>query len=300
MEGYLRLRINPWLRRLITRVFAIIPAVLVISIAGEGKVADLLVFSQVLLSLQLGFAIIPLIHFVSDRKTMGSFVIGPLVKTLSWIVAALVVYLYIRMAAGELGTYLSESYPLWAKLFLAVAGGGLVVLLAYVLLFPLVSKRPVIQSSRFHRSPTVLPDLTAIARPAYRKIAMALDFGRNDSAIIANALAHGNEDTTYLLIHITESASSRLIGMESDDYESQQDRQQLSNYVQLLRRQHYACEAVLGRTNRGREIVRIVREHEADLLVLGGHGHKGFKDWIYGETVNYVRHYVHIPVLLVK
>jgi manganese transport protein len=70
MEGYLQLRINPWLRRLLTRLIAIVPAVLVILIYGEEKVDDLLVFSQVILSLQLGFAVIPLIHFVSDKKTM--------------------------------------------------------------------------------------------------------------------------------------------------------------------------------------------------------------------------------------
>jgi manganese transport protein len=156
------------------------------------------------------------------------------------------------------------------------------------------------QSSRFHRTQAVLPDLDGITRPVYRKIAMALDFSAMDKAILANALAHGNEHTTYLLIHITESASSRLIGTESDDYESQQDRQQLGNYVQLLRENNIACQAVLGRSNRGREIVRIVEEQAADLLVLGGHGHKGLKDWIYGETVNYVRHYVEIPILLVK
>ncbi|MBC7650610.1 MAG: Nramp family divalent metal transporter, partial [Deinococcales bacterium] len=73
MEGYLSLRINPILRRLITRLIAIVPAVLVILLYGDEKVDDLLVFSQVVLSLQLGFAIIPLIHFVSDKRAMGEF-----------------------------------------------------------------------------------------------------------------------------------------------------------------------------------------------------------------------------------
>src|SRR5215218_5623001 len=77
MEGYLRLRINPWIRRLLTRVVAIIPAVIVILINGENNIDSLLVLSQVILSMQLGFAIIPLIHFVSDKQTMGAFVIKP-------------------------------------------------------------------------------------------------------------------------------------------------------------------------------------------------------------------------------
>lgn len=72
MEGYLHLRINPWLRRLLTRLIAIVPAVLVIVLYGDQKVDALLIFSQVILSLQLGFAVIPLIIFVSDKHTMGA------------------------------------------------------------------------------------------------------------------------------------------------------------------------------------------------------------------------------------
>src|SRR4029079_10264095 len=93
MEGYLRLRINPWMRRLLTRVIAIIPAVLVIAINGEKDINNLLVLSQVILSLQLGFAIIPLIHFVSDKRTMGRFTIKPVVQVLAWLIASILVYL---------------------------------------------------------------------------------------------------------------------------------------------------------------------------------------------------------------
>jgi len=75
MEGYLNLRLSPWARRLITRLIAIVPATLVILLMGEAALGKLLVFSQVILSLQLGFAIIPLIYIVSDRNTMGEFAI---------------------------------------------------------------------------------------------------------------------------------------------------------------------------------------------------------------------------------
>src|SRR5262249_30890525 len=86
-EGYLGLRLRPWFRRLITRALAIVPAIAVILIAGEGAVGSLLVLSQVVLSLQLGFAIIPLIRFVSDKKSMGKFAIRPWLKISAWIVA---------------------------------------------------------------------------------------------------------------------------------------------------------------------------------------------------------------------
>src|SRR5882757_7848149 len=102
MEGYLQLRINPWVRRLITRLLAIIPAVVVIIIYGDNKVDGLLVLSQVILSLQLGFAIIPLIHFVSDKKTMGKFAINPIQKLAAWVIATILVYLNLRMLANEM------------------------------------------------------------------------------------------------------------------------------------------------------------------------------------------------------
>jgi len=101
MEGYLRLRINPLLRRLITRLLAIIPAVIVIWISGETKVDQLLVFSQVVLSLQLGFAVIPLIHFVSDKQKMGIFRIKITTRFFAWVIAALLLYLNLKLVLEE-------------------------------------------------------------------------------------------------------------------------------------------------------------------------------------------------------
>jgi len=101
MEGYLKLRINPWLRRLITRLIAITPAVFVIVIYGEDKIDALLVLSQVVLSIQLGFAVIPLIHFVSDKKTMGDFTIKPITQITAWLVAIILVGLNVKMVVEQ-------------------------------------------------------------------------------------------------------------------------------------------------------------------------------------------------------
>jgi manganese transport protein len=87
MEGFLDIRLKPWIRRLITRAIAIIPAILVIGIAGESKVTALLILSQVVLSFQLPFAVIPLIQFTGNRKKMGDFVNSRLTSVISWIVA---------------------------------------------------------------------------------------------------------------------------------------------------------------------------------------------------------------------
>ena len=92
MEGFLNIRLKPWVRRLITRALAITPAVLVIGIAGEGKVTALIVLSQVVLSFQLPFAIIPLIQFTGDRTKMGTLVNSPVTKTIAWAVAAVILF----------------------------------------------------------------------------------------------------------------------------------------------------------------------------------------------------------------
>src|SRR5499427_1365323 len=92
MEGFLNLRLKPWLRRLITRRIAIIPAALVIGLAGENKVTSLLILSQVILSFQLPFAVIPLIQFTSDHSKMGVFANSRPVTVLAWIVAAAIFF----------------------------------------------------------------------------------------------------------------------------------------------------------------------------------------------------------------
>jgi manganese transport protein len=92
MEGFLDIRLKPWLRRLITRAIAIIPAILVIAIAGESKVTWLIILSQVVLSFQLPFAVIPLVQFTNNRKKMGAFANSRLTAVVAWIVAAAILY----------------------------------------------------------------------------------------------------------------------------------------------------------------------------------------------------------------
>lgn len=93
MEGFLNIRLAPWLRRLITRLIAIIPAVIVTAIAGEKGTADLLILSQVILSLQLSFAVVPLVRFTGDKRKMGEFVNPLWLKIVSWSIAAVIVVL---------------------------------------------------------------------------------------------------------------------------------------------------------------------------------------------------------------
>lgn len=296
MEGYLQLRINPWARRLITRLLAIIPALIVILLYGEDKVDALLVLSQVILSLQLGFAIIPLIHFVSDKKKMGDFAIGNLTKMAAWIIAATLVVLNFKMLINEaMDVFAADA--LLPKILLTTAGLFFISLLFYIIIHPIITKKkkevPIAIHSGDHT-------LQAIQKPVFNHIAVALDFSENDEKLISYALGQGNANSCYYLIHVVESASASLLGRDSNDYETQKDAERLNMYVQQLHEKGYDAKARLGFNRRSTEIIRIVSEANADMLILGAHRHTGLKDILYGETVNSVRHELEIPVLIVN
>ena len=97
MEGFVNIRLRPWLRRLMTRLIAIVPAVIVIGYFGEGKTTQLLVISQVILSMQLGFAVWPLMRFTGDKSKMGEFVNPVWIKILGWTTAAIIIVLNLKL-----------------------------------------------------------------------------------------------------------------------------------------------------------------------------------------------------------
>jgi manganese transport protein len=297
MEGYIQLRINPWVRRLLTRLLAIIPSVIVILLFGEDKVDSLLILSQVILSVQLGFAIIPLIHFVSDKKTMGAFSISPVIKSLSWIVAIVLVWLNVKLVAEEVsGLFAQPGYWGWKALIIAGAIAA-VSLLVYIFLHPWLKGSRHRANIQVHPQSGSLMDLTV---PTFKHIAVALDFSAQDEKLLAYAVGQGGKDCQYLLIHVVESASAHMLGKESDDYETRGDQERLDLYKEALTHKGISSNTRLGFRNRSKEIARIVKEEKADMLVIGAHGHSGLKDFIYGETVNTVRHELKIPVLIVN
>jgi len=297
MEGYLHLRINPWLRRLITRLLAIIPALLVILIYGESKVDDLLVISQIILSLQLGFAVIPLIHFVSDKSTMGEFVISPLTKTAAWIVAAILVFLNGRLVLEQLTAfYMADIAVIW-KYLMVIPIGWIFWLFLVMTFIPILKKRKAKKNASLHGDPITFSEFKDIQRKC---VAIALDFTEADRLLIENAVAQKNDETKLVLIHVVESASAGYFGASSDDEETRADRIRLEHYQSQLLEKGLKVDIALGFGNRVKEIVRLTNDCNADLLVMGAHRHAGLKDYLFGETIEGVRHALSIPVLVVN
>ncbi len=140
MEGYLSIRISPTLRRLVTRLVAIIPALIVFLIYGESKLEDLLIGSQVILSLQLAFAIIPLIYFVSDKKKMGIFAIKPIQQIAAIIIAIVLVYLNIDMIVDKVIPLFKEN-QLVPKILISAASIFFAGILFYISIFPFLQKK---------------------------------------------------------------------------------------------------------------------------------------------------------------
>ena len=148
-----------------------------------------------------------------------------------------------------------------------------------------------------HGSATELMNLSKVP---YKQIAVTIDFSSIDSLTIRSAVAQGGKDAHYLLVHIVETAGAMWYGSEIADHESGEDAAALSNYAIQLKDLGYHAEIKIGFGNPKRIIPDIVNEFDADLLVMGAHGHKWVKDLIFGTTVDTVRHRVKIPVLIVR
>lgn len=299
MEGYLNLRIAPWLRRLITRLIAILPAVIVILIYGEEETGTMLIFSQVVLSLQLGFAVIPLIHFNSDAEKMGAFVIKPWLMIAAWLIAATIVTLNVTMVFQEISGWLSaagdDAWILWVTVIPVCAAAGF--LLIYITVKPIIDRRTERDAHVPHGADM---QLSIGANPVYRRIAIALDFSDIDNLAVQSAVAQGGRDAHYVLLHIVETAGALLYGSDISDHESRKDILSLEKYRDQLSALGYRVEIQIGYGNPRRRIPKLVKAFNADLLVMGAHGHEFFKDLIFGATVDTVRHRVKIPVLIVR
>jgi manganese transport protein len=300
MEGFLSIRMRPWLRRLTTRLAAITPAALTIYIAGEQGTYQLLILSQVILSLQLPFAVIPLIHFTNDRQRMGAFANPGWVRLLSWLVAVIILGLNLRLAWLAVSDWMEAAgrYRPLVMLIVAPLLVGLLALLLWITLQPWLARR---------RKPTeavALPEPAAggLTVPAYRTILVPLDHSVRDRAAIAHAAGMAKLYNAKLyLLHVEEDATSQVYGAEASTAEVEAGARYLEEILESLRAQGIDVEVAVGFSRDPKEeIVRFARQVKPDLVVMGAHGHKGIQDLVFGQTINGVRHALDTPILIVR
>ncbi len=299
MEGHLNLRIQPWIRRLLTRLLAIIPAFFTILYFGEEALGGLLVLSQVVLSLQLGFAIIPLIHFNSDSKKMQEYAIKPWVKILAWLSALIIVGLNVKLVFQEVTDWVTGGEDVWLIYAFVIPVIIIVsVLLLYVIFVPFFKKYNSGNLSNVPHGSAL--EIGNIENIQYKTIGITVDFSKNDRNTIRHALIQGGKDAKYMMIHIVETAGARFHGEKVLDHETQSDIDNLEKYKLNLKELGYHAEIAIGYGVAAKAISQIVKTKDLDLLVMGAHGHKGISDLIFGTTVETVRHNVNIPILIIK
>lgn len=301
MEGFLSIRMRPWLRRLITRALAVTPAALTIYFAGEKATLGLLLLSQAVLSMQLPFAIIPLIHFTSDSARMGTFRNRAWVKMLAWVTAAIIIGLNTWLLVDAIGQWLASAGA-WRRLVWVVSvptGIGLGVLLLWITIEPWLTRRKV------GRASVELPEMAGAATeqtPVYRRILVPLDHTPLDRLAVSHAAAMARLHGARLyLLHVEEGVTSQLYGPESSTAEVEAGEQYLARIAQSLRDQEISVETSISHSSSPRkEIVRYAAEIKPDLVIMGAHGHGGLKDLIFGNTINPVRHNLQVPMLIVR
>lgn len=299
MEGHLNLRIEPWLRRLITRMLAIIPAFCTILFFGDSALGSLLILSQVVLSLQLGFAVIPLIHFNSDKKLMAGFAIKTWVKVLAWLSALIIISLNIKLVIGEIVNWLHTAGQYKFLIYYLVIPIALacLALLLYVFIHPFL-KTKLLQKKQLPHGEALY--IHTEQKIAYRNIGITIDFSGNDEKVINNALNQGGKNAQYTFIHIVETAGATYHGSKVMDRETQLDESNIQKYTANLANMGYQSQYKIGYGSTASAIAKIVTNDSLDFLVMGAHGHKGLKDIIFGTTVDAVRHKIKVPVLIIN
>jgi manganese transport protein len=295
MEGFLRFKIRPVLRRLITRLMAIVPAVAVIAIKGEQGSFNLLILSQVILSLQLPFAVIPLIRFTSSPSLMGEFASRFWVRALAWIAAAVIVVLNANLLTTTVAGWIEGAGPgaVWPWVTVVPC----VVVIGLLLMYISVPERWVRwpKAAAPPRAPLVLTE------PQYKEIGVAIDYGAMDEKVVSHALMLARQHGAVMhLFHIVEGVSGQLYGKEAFDNEARRDKEDLEVIAEQLRTAGVPVQAALGYGRVPGELVRLAREHRIEVLVMGGHGHRGLKDILFGASISEVRHQLSIPVLVVQ
>jgi len=300
MEGHLNLRIRPWLRRLITRVLAVVPAILGIWYFGESSTGSLLVLSQVVLSLQLPFAIIPLIHFVSDNRRMGEFVTPNWLRVIAWIATAVIVSLNVKLVMDEIGSWLfSAGDQAWVVQMTVVP---LSIAVGFLLIY--ITLRPWIKKFKMSwvgvHGPIATPKVALPALHPYRRVAVALDFSNGALKLLAEAqrIVHSS-GAKVILLHVVESPAALVMGKEAADQETLSDQKRLEELALELRKIGIEAEWRLGTGNPVLELARMINELDIDLVILGGHGHSGVSDILHGTTVESLRHRIQASVLVV-
>ena len=265
----------------------------------DEKLLELLVFSQVVLSFQLPFAIVPLLHFTSDRRAMGAFASAGWLKILGWLCAILVIGLNVVLIGMQTDSWADSAgeNAAWVYAGAGIVAAALALFLVWVTIYPILQlrKRSLELATLGRAEP--LPLLPEIRYPTHwrgRRVRR-----RGCSRPFPGRGAGPRQGAELVAVHIVEGMGAIIHGPETHDLESRSDRSRMAEARRTPRADGLQAEGVLGFGTPPEELVRIARERKFDLMVLGTHGHRFFADMALGRTVSPVLHRLKIPVLVV-
>ena len=300
MEGFIHLRLRPWVRRLLTRSIAILPAAFVIFLVGSDRLTDLLVLSQVVLSLQLSFAVVPLIQCTSDRSRMGEFSNRLWLKILAWTGASIILMLNAYLVFSQMQNLIAGA-SFWMSIAVLPVPFGCTLLLLWLFIEPRIRRHRIMPEDA-----TVAHDLAStvadsMQKPQYRRIAVAVENKPHDAIPLEHAAALAKSHHAELLIlHVVEGVGGQIFGSDASDEESRLDHAYVENLAGKLRAEGIHARGIVRFGNPAEELLRTIRDEKIDFIVLRSHGHRFFGDRFFGQTINALRHAAKIPVLAVS
>ncbi len=298
MEGFVKIRLRPYLRRLITRSIALLPAVVVIAVSGDQGTYKLLILSQVVLSLQLPFAIVPLVHFTGDRLKMGSFASKLWVKVLAWLTSVIIIVLNGKLVYDQITEWIEGGAPLLVTILTIGVASALSLFLLYIIALPIIRGQ---KSWKEEKSSGASAVIEGIATHHLKHIAAALGRTEADTEIVSRALSLAKAEKALLtLIHVIDSAPTQVYSKDVYDEHTRDDEQYLLEIATEVRAAGVAVEVALPHGDPSKELISFAESHGVDMLVMGSHGHRLIGGLIWGQTVDPVRHKVGIPVLVVQ
>ncbi len=299
LEGFLELRLKPWLRRLISRLLAIVPAAMVIGWQGDAAIDSLLVLSQVILSLQLSFALVPLIHFTRDRRWMGRLATPLWLHGLAWCSAFLIMFLNLKLVGetilhGWAAEGLRGALVRWLLFPTATA---LLVLLVWMLMesrwrafrLRMVDSLAAPVAARTESPP---------AQPGFRRIAVAMSLSPSDETLLSRAISLAQANGAELILfHVLPSVTGKFLGLMPEEVEAAKAVADLSRVASILKSQGLQCRNCLCIGDLDSETGRFIKAEKVDLMIAGHRGHSILSSLLFGSHLTQIRRAAPIPVL---
>jgi manganese transport protein len=276
----------------------------VVIVMKNSGVLPLLILSQVVLSLQLPFAIIPLVKFTNSRRKMGPFASPGWVKWLAWLATAIIFGLNTFLVAGMIGDWLGAGgWVMWLTIGVVLpATAGLLAMLTWMT----VRREKIARRGEPISADRIANEVSQLV-PRFGRIGVALEAKPSDAAVIAEAVALARANKAELvLMHVVEGAGGQWYGPQTGDVESREDEKYLTGLAKRLKADLAASgvpdvrPALAYGGNVPWQLVRLARNEEVDLIVVGSHGHRGMSDFLHGQTIDKVRHDLHVPIMAVR